>query len=433
MHFFRLGRHLSDYTCILRGIPKDYLVRCLQVTMPRSVKSRKVKGHPVPVPTPSIPVQLDVIRGPLFMPQWCKLVAQEQGEEVVVAILDKLINDVTEKCYKMHQERQLVPFVASLARNILVKLVEAVSLKKDEGEDPDAGPLWEEDSEPQPCPGDSWAQFSVPLVYSRPQVTVDALPQKEFQESLPYEILDKEHQNHKKSTKSQNSTTRASKPVALQPETPKAASPLKREQRRKKPQHLKVAHPIPNAPQSVQLVAELSNQKEDLGHLKNQLMAKCSPERLKLPKLDACYPRRQAVWPGFEVLSLNTSLPHSQKVKGRSATEKLVNGRPARHNGNSFPTLRKSPLNGGQNHPSSSSLGKETNQPQHFIPSSSIMILDSTSLSPGVTQRNQHDRSSKQHSYALGHRQNLQPIISSVPLPLHSGDQLTFQHRLFPL
>lgn len=85
----------------------DYLVSCLQVTMPRSVKSRKVKGHPVPVPTPSIPVQLDVIRGPLFMPQWCKLVAQEQGEEVVVAILDEVINNVTEKCYKMQQERQV--------------------------------------------------------------------------------------------------------------------------------------------------------------------------------------------------------------------------------------------------------------------------------------------------------------------------------------
>lgn len=247
---------------------------------------------------------------------------------------------------------------------------------------------------------------------------------------MPYEILHKEHQNHKKSTKSQNSTTRASKPVALHPKTPKAASPLKREQRRKKPQHLKVAHPSPNAPQSVQLVADLSNQKEGLGHLKNQRMAKCSPERLRLPKLDTYYPRRRAVWPGFEVLSLNASLPHSQKVKDRSATENLVIRRPARYNGDSFPTLRKSPLNGGLNHPSSSSLDKETNQPQHFIPSSSLMILDSTSLSPGVTQRNQHDRFSKQHSYALGHRQNRQPIISSVPLPLNSGDQLTFQHSV---
>lgn len=61
---------------------------------------------------------------------------------------------------------QLIPFSVWWARNNLVHTLECLFLTRDEGDDPEQEQFWEEDTEPQPCAIDSWAEGCVPVVHA---------------------------------------------------------------------------------------------------------------------------------------------------------------------------------------------------------------------------------------------------------------------------
>lgn len=61
---------------------------------------------------------------------------------------------------------QLIPYSVWWARNNLVETVECLLLRRDEGDDPEHEPFWQEDAEPQPCSIDSWAEGCVPVLHT---------------------------------------------------------------------------------------------------------------------------------------------------------------------------------------------------------------------------------------------------------------------------
>jgi hypothetical protein len=61
---------------------------------------------------------------------------------------------------------QLVPFTVTRAYESLVQMSDWLFLARDEGEGRESVTLWGEDTEPEPCKSDSWAEGCVPVRYT---------------------------------------------------------------------------------------------------------------------------------------------------------------------------------------------------------------------------------------------------------------------------
>ncbi|CAB1318642.1 unnamed protein product [Coregonus sp. 'balchen'] len=133
-----------------------------------AAKSRDKSRAAILVPAPALPrppsVQnvetVDIVPGRLTEAAWVTMTTQDNGEEVVAEIMGELEAAVTDRCY------QLVPFTASWAYESLVQMADWLFLARDEGEGPESAPLWGEDTEPEPCKSDSWAEGCVPVRYT---------------------------------------------------------------------------------------------------------------------------------------------------------------------------------------------------------------------------------------------------------------------------
>uniref|UniRef100_A0A8C3IN94 Uncharacterized protein n=1 Tax=Chrysemys picta bellii TaxID=8478 RepID=A0A8C3IN94_CHRPI len=124
-------------------------------------KSRAEKSRPPTVPIP----QVDIVPGRLSESEWISLVTMEEGEDGVGDILEGMINQVMDECYKVYLARQCIPFTISQARDAILQIAEWRFLARDEGEatvEEDA--TWQEEEEPVACVTDSWAQGSVPVM-----------------------------------------------------------------------------------------------------------------------------------------------------------------------------------------------------------------------------------------------------------------------------
>nr|XP_032643874.1 uncharacterized protein C2orf81 homolog isoform X2 [Chelonoidis abingdonii] len=145
-------------------------------------KSRAEKSRPPTVPIP----QVDIVPGRLSESEWISLVTMEEGEDGVGDILEGMINQVMDECYKVYLARQCIPFTISQARDAILQIAEWRFLVRDEGEatvEEDA--TWQEEEEPVACVTDSWAQGSVPVMRTSltlfPQereVSLDKLPEE---------------------------------------------------------------------------------------------------------------------------------------------------------------------------------------------------------------------------------------------------------------
>ncbi|XP_051533541.1 uncharacterized protein C2orf81-like [Myxocyprinus asiaticus] len=144
--------------------------------MPRSAaksqaeKSRTDSG-PVSAGPPPPLVQsveaVDIVPGRLTESAWNSMLKQEEGEEIVADIIAELMEVVMDRCYQVYLQRQLIPFSVWWAQNNLVQTIECLFLGRDEGDDPECERYWQEDSEPQPCAIDSWAEGCVPVVHQK--------------------------------------------------------------------------------------------------------------------------------------------------------------------------------------------------------------------------------------------------------------------------
>ncbi|XP_037383565.1 uncharacterized protein C2orf81 homolog [Talpa occidentalis] len=124
-------------------------------------RSKAEKSRPPTVPVP----QVDIVPGRLNEAEWIALTALEEGEGVVVDILDELLTRVMDSAFKVYLKRQCIPFTINQAREAMLQIIEWRFLGRDEGERAVAeDPTWAEDEEPSVCTTDAWAQGSVPVL-----------------------------------------------------------------------------------------------------------------------------------------------------------------------------------------------------------------------------------------------------------------------------
>ncbi|XP_029565487.1 uncharacterized protein C2orf81 homolog isoform X2 [Salmo trutta] len=109
---------------------------------------------------------VDIVPGRLTEAAWVTMTTQDNGEEVVAEIMGELEAVVMDRCYQLYLQKQLVPFTATWAYESLVQMSDWLFLARDEGEGPESATLWGEDTEPEPCKSDSWAEGCVPVRYT---------------------------------------------------------------------------------------------------------------------------------------------------------------------------------------------------------------------------------------------------------------------------
>ncbi|ROL46252.1 hypothetical protein DPX16_6286 [Anabarilius grahami] len=138
-----------------------------------AAKSRADKSRTDSVPVSAAPPQpvetVDIVPGLLTESTWTSMLTKEEGEEVVVDIIAELMERVMDRCYQVYLKSQLIPFSVWWAQNNLVETIECLLLVRDEGDDPEHEPLWQEDPEPRPCAIDSWAEGCVPVLHAAQQ------------------------------------------------------------------------------------------------------------------------------------------------------------------------------------------------------------------------------------------------------------------------
>ncbi|KAM9518162.1 uncharacterized protein ACWYII_044768 isoform 1-T1 [Salvelinus alpinus] len=109
---------------------------------------------------------VDIVPGRLTEAAWVTMKTQDNGEEVVAEIMGELEAAVMDRCYQVYLQKQLVPFTVTRAYESLVQMSDWLFLARDEGEGPESATLWGEDTEPEPCKSDSWAEGCVPVRYT---------------------------------------------------------------------------------------------------------------------------------------------------------------------------------------------------------------------------------------------------------------------------
>ncbi|XP_066568037.1 uncharacterized protein C2orf81 homolog [Amia ocellicauda] len=457
----------------------------------RADKSR-VPSAPVPPSAPSAVAPADIVPGRLTESDWVAMLMQEEGEEVVADIVDKLMSRVMEECYRVYLQRQLVPFTVSQAREALLQMVEWRFLVRDEGEGPDSTSSWEEDEEPQPCSTDSWAQGCVPVLHTglTPRTTLPQAPSTREQtaagspqpqpELQPLESgMDAASiavplQNRPAEIKAEKKTL--SGPKKTMPPLRMPAPPPKTEQRSKQFPH---QAPLPTTKEKVRpqplreshTEAPQSTQQEGLGPLPSPPAAPRPPLLDAtaggrstwvgaVQKLDPARLPRHRIWPAFEVLEAN-ALQHppgrtASTLPGRARQEKWRAGgqfalrrlaplppptvpgqvlhqeaqKPHRRS-----VLKPFPLPDPSPHPSNPIYTQEDSSPPRGpLPLTAHLLLDSMELSPGVSLKDPRwprTGSWRETQPQPDYSTALKPIRSTLPSPLISLDQLvTGQHPL---
>ncbi|XP_064797039.1 uncharacterized protein C2orf81 homolog [Oncorhynchus masou masou] len=109
---------------------------------------------------------VDIVPGRLTEAAWVTMTTQDNGEEVVAEIMGELEAAVMDRCYQVYLQKQLVPFTVTRAYESLVQMSDWLFLARDEGEGRESATLWGEDTEPEPCKSDSWAEGCVPVRYT---------------------------------------------------------------------------------------------------------------------------------------------------------------------------------------------------------------------------------------------------------------------------
>ncbi|KAM7112463.1 uncharacterized protein C2orf81 homolog [Ciconia maguari] len=131
-------------------------------------KSRGEKSRP-PTVAAAAAARADIVPGRLPEAEWLSLLAAERGDGDAGDVLAELLARVMDECSKANAARQRVPFAVGQARDALLRVARWRFLARDEGEtDPAGDGAWQEDEEPEPCAGDSWARGSVPVLRVRP-------------------------------------------------------------------------------------------------------------------------------------------------------------------------------------------------------------------------------------------------------------------------
>ncbi|XP_062903419.1 uncharacterized protein C2orf81 homolog [Mobula hypostoma] len=129
-------------------------------------KSRLDKSRAALVPAPApVAALVELVPGRFTENDWQAMVAAEDGENSVMDIIEDVISQALDQCFRIYIENQLLPFTITQAKDALLQIIEWQFLIHDPGESNiTLTPSWQEDAEPQASVTDSWAQGSVPVL-----------------------------------------------------------------------------------------------------------------------------------------------------------------------------------------------------------------------------------------------------------------------------
>ncbi|KAI8897166.1 hypothetical protein BC833DRAFT_57099 [Globomyces pollinis-pini] len=92
---------------------------------------------------------------------WVSVVEQEEGELLVIQLIDEVIHNSHQVLFKKHIDVQILPFAVDFAKNTILDLINYHFFSRDPGNNDNV--LWIPDDEPEPIQTDSWACASVPV------------------------------------------------------------------------------------------------------------------------------------------------------------------------------------------------------------------------------------------------------------------------------
>nr|XP_039254326.1 uncharacterized protein C2orf81 homolog [Styela clava] len=117
----------------------------------------------------SIPaVSNDIIPGRMTVADWNKISGVEDDDEFVSQIVEEILDITMDKCYDKYVWKQVLPYTVFKAKDDLLDIIEWRFLSHDVGElDVKVNHGWAEDNEPEPGIIDSWAQGSVPIIFTK--------------------------------------------------------------------------------------------------------------------------------------------------------------------------------------------------------------------------------------------------------------------------
>ncbi|XP_072353891.1 uncharacterized protein C2orf81 homolog isoform X2 [Scyliorhinus torazame] len=132
--------------------------------MSRSAAQRSRQEKPRNISAAVSSPQVDIVPGRFSENDWQVMVANEDNEIHIGDIIDDIVNQALDACYRVYIEKQLLPFTIAQAKEAILQIIEWQFLTHDSGEGAVVDQSWQEDEEPVAYITDSWAQGSVPLV-----------------------------------------------------------------------------------------------------------------------------------------------------------------------------------------------------------------------------------------------------------------------------
>uniref|UniRef100_A0A3Q2T052 Uncharacterized protein n=1 Tax=Fundulus heteroclitus TaxID=8078 RepID=A0A3Q2T052_FUNHE len=278
---------------------------------------KKVKSNVKEIPPPE-PEQEeeDLIGGRITRAQWTEMLIQEDGDEIVGEIMDKLLSQVMDCCYKSYIKTQLVPYTASWAKTYLTKIVESQILCLDEGEGPEEI-CRTEDCEPLPAVPDCWAQGCVPTV---PAVVVDQVPEQTEPNLLKQSNVvslgncapdkDKTEKEPRKDEKDPLCNVPSTSPPACadRKKIPQVNKPDKHAQRKLLPS-------VFSSTEKRNVEVESKN-RDSVVHKDKTAPTSQQKDPQPIPKLDPRRLPRHCIFPQYEIVDNNLRKPGPQKTTG---------------------------------------------------------------------------------------------------------------------
>ncbi|KAL7391274.1 hypothetical protein ABVT39_007013 [Epinephelus coioides] len=281
----------------------------------------------------------DINSGCSTQAQWEDILIQEDAHEAVGEIMDELLSQVMEGCFKVYIERQLAPFTASWAKTYLTLILDQQILCPDKGEAPEEASETE-DSEPVPATSDAWVQGCVPVVNATPQphsaskqeVDIGQVPvQTEPRVNKQCNVMAQTNSSPKQSEKE----TSPRRPVSYNCYKMLSPRPLPKIDLKKKqqvnippkPASSKILPPLSRSAEKTEEEVEGKDWTQSASNHKTGSLYQHKNYQ-PIPRLDpSCLPRH-CIFPQYEIVDNEYTKPNSKKPSGPCKLEARYNKQP---------------------------------------------------------------------------------------------------------
>ncbi|KAM8885470.1 uncharacterized protein C2orf81 homolog isoform 1-T2 [Spinachia spinachia] len=378
-------------------------------------------------PTEELKVD-DIIPVVLTHVQWTEMLIQEDSDEAVGEIMEELLSEVMEGCFKVYIKRQITPFSVSWAKGYLTQIVERQILCPDEGGVPEKTSKTE-DSEPTPPPSDPWVKGCVPIVMTSPrhrtasqqdddivQVPAQAEAGVNRQRDIKVPTKRSPKQSEKQTTLLSYNCQEVLSPLPLTKMNPKKKQRI----------HLP---PIPN-PLPGKVLPSCSAEKNNVDlykHTTGSLYQLKSNQPIE--KLDySCLPR-QSIVPQYEIVDEKLTKPDSKRRRGLSTLK------PGYNKQTEWTVASLKQLTRSANQLSTFQKGNDADIWQNKFPpsahrkdcmvSSGSLRLNTMVLAKGVSLLDSQAVEMNPLNCNSTEPTKLRPIQSNVAKPLFSVNQVT--------